>query len=622
MRRWTRIERLGPFPGGETGEALGLAAAEGERPEPVVLRPVPEDLWRDPARRGQLEWDLVRAGRLLHPNLAPPLGLGPPEGPGDRLERLVPGETLAAVIARGGRLPPAMAARVVADACAGVHFAHEGGRDPALVHGHLRPEALLLCYSGATLVAGLGAGSVEAARPLRERLPWVSPEQILVGPSAADRQTDVYLLGLLLHACLTGEAPFGGEADAERAALSAAPAPLAAMGVPAALAEVVERAAAKSSSDRFPGAAALGRAVELAVGELAPPGALAAYLDVLFPPGEGPRAERLAMVEKALSRERPAESAAAPAPPPRPPPRPVDLVSTADILPEPAVPPLPRAPPDLVTTGDIVGDGSAPFMVARPPPAPLEPPRRDRGTAILSAGIAVAGLAIGYGLAQRVEAPAPPPAAPSTPAAAPGPVAAPFPAAATASPARPATAVPAAKPATAAPAAKPATAASPAPAPPIGSPPPAQKARPEPRREASASGPPSIEVTADPPGDVYVDGKRVGRAPLSRTVSRGRHKVRLHDKASGLDVTKRVDVKGPGTPVRFAVGKGALTVTAPEGAAILLDGRKVGTGRVEALPVYAGPHRLTVQLGPARNEHDFRIAAGETYSYDVQRTGP
>ncbi|HET6923402.1 MAG TPA: PEGA domain-containing protein, partial [Anaeromyxobacteraceae bacterium] len=262
-----------------------------------------------------------------------------------------------------------------------------------------------------------------------------------------------------------------------------------------------------------------------------------------------------------------------PVPPLRPPP--VDVMRTADIVLDAS---SPRVGPDLVTTREIVGEGSAPFMVARPPAPPAEAPRRSPATAVLAAGIAVAGLAIGYGLSRRgqVPAPSPVPAVASVP-----------------TPAEPP-----------APAAR-------APAP-----------RVQPRREREPAGPPSIEVTADPAGDVYVDGKRAGRTPLTRAVSRGRHKVRLVDRASGVDVTKVVEVKAARAPVRFALGKGTLTVTAPEGAVIFLDGRKVGAGGVQDLPVYEGTHNLTVQLGQARNDHAFRIGPAETYRYDVERTGP
>jgi serine/threonine protein kinase len=593
------IERLGPLPGGALGEALGLARLGGDAARPVLLRPVPGELWAEPGRRAQLEREMQRAAKLLHPNVAQPLGLDESEGGAARVEAWTEGEPLSEVLAAGGRMPPTIAARIVADACAGIHFAHEEDGDGSVIHGHLRPEALLVSRAGATLVAGFGAGAVEGTRPLRERLPWVSPEQLLGGPGAADRQSDVFLLGLLLHVCLAGETPFAGEADLEKAVLDGRPAPLEPMGVPRALAEVVEQATARKASDRHASAAELGRAVERAAGELAPPGAVAAWLDVLLPAGEGVRAARQALLGPALAgpvqaapppeRTPPPEPVAdehivgaptpVPVPPPRPPP--VELMRTADILVEAGSPP---SGPDLVTTREIVGEGSAPFMVARPPAPPAESPRTNLSTAILAAGIAVAGLAIGFGLARHGGEPAAPPA----PAAAPAPAAG--------------------------------QAAAPALAEPL-APAPAPAARPEPKREPQ-TGPPSVEVTADPAGEVYLDGKRAGRAPLLKAVSRGRHKVRLVDKASGVDVTKVVDVKAARTPVRFALGKGALTVTAPEGAAIFVDGRKVGTGGVTDLPVYEGPHRITVRLGQARNDHAFRIGSGETYRYDVERTKP
>ncbi len=621
------IERLGPLPGGAPGEVLGVIRSGEEAVQPVLLRPVPAEPWGDPGRRAQLERDLSRAGDLEHPNLARPMGLEEAEGGAATVEAWVEGERLSEVLAIGGRMPPVVAARIVADACAGVHFAHEDAGNGSLIHGHLRPEALLVARSGATLVCGYGTAALEGARPLRERLPWVSPEQLLGGPGAADRQSDVFLLGLVLHACLSGETPYAGEPDVEKAVLDGRLAPLEPLGVPRALAEAVGRATARKASERHASAAEMGRAVERAVEELAPPSAVAAWLDVLLPADEGTRAERRKLLDGAASGRPPPGAAepragegAAPAPasppglpetvgdehivgaptpaplPPRPPP-PVELMRTADIVVDSGSPPPemlrtadivaePPPGPDLVTTREIVGEGSAPFMMARPPAPPAQPARRDRATVILAVGIAVAGLAIGFGLARRGAEPAPPQSpAPVAPA-----VSAPAPVEATA------------------PGAAPAPSAAPVP-----------RAEP-PRREPPA--PPSIEVTADPAGEVYVDGKRAGRAPLSRSVSRGRHKVRLLDKASGVDVTRVVEVKGPRTPVRFAVGKGTLSVTAPEGAVIFLDGRKVGTGGVAGLTVYEGSHHITVRLGQARNDHDFRIGPGETYSYDVEKTGP
>jgi hypothetical protein len=550
-------------------------------------------------------------------------------------------------------MPPAIAARIAADACAGVHFAHSQGKEGApLLHGHLAPASLLVSSSGVTLVAGFGAGVAEAARPARERLPWQSPEQILGGPAAAVRETDVYLLGLVLRACLSGDPPWPGEADLEAAILSRPPVPLAPLGVPAALAEVVERALAKKAQDRYSTAADLGRAIEQAA-ELAAPGAVAAYLDARLPLGEGTRAARREMVGRALAAATPAATQAPPSPlpttspptltstptaaatvtaplPPTPaarppwdapgpgsevaasgsgetapptlgpplPPPPVDLVGTADIVADTSVtPPLPL-PPDLVTTRDIVGEGSGPFMVERPRALP---PQQGRGPAavLLGAAVAAAGLAIGYGLSQLGGPPAsissstPPPASSSTPTPASTPTAA-------ATPVPPPASTPTPTPTST-------STATPAPTPN------SAKAAPE---------PPSIDVTADPPAWVFIDGKAAGKAPLTKAVSRGKHKVRLRERTLGIDVTRTVEVRGPHAKVRFAVGKATVTVSAPEGASVFIDGRKVGMDEIRDFEVYAGNHTLLVTLGSVKHTHAFSVRAGESFSYDVSKTEP
>ncbi len=617
-----RIQELGPLPGEEGGGAvLGIALFDGEAPQPVVVRPVPDELARDPARREPLARGLGRAADLLHPNLLPSFGLEPVNGRAARIEAWVEGETLQAVLDAGGRMPPEIAARVVADACAGVHFAHEEGNEGApFVHGHLRPGALLVSRSGVTLVTGLGGATVAAAQPARDRYPWLAPEQVLGGAAAAVRETDVYLLGLVLHACLSGDPPFPADADPDAAVLTRPAAPLLPLGVPGGLASVVEKALAKKAQDRYPSPAALGRAIEQAVGELMPPSAVAAYLDLLLPPDQGARAARRESVEKGLaavplappatrpkgSPEEVAEEhiVGEPTPPggsekpgpekPGPPPLAlVDLVRTADIVVDrpAAAPARPAQPPDLVTTRDILGEGSAPFMVPRPPVPPSGPrPARNLGSLVVAAGIAVAGLAIGYGLSQRggPGAPLQPP-----PAAAPAPLATPAP-----------TEAPPSAPAPIEKAPKAAAAPAPEPA-----------AKPP-------SGPPSVDVSSEPAGDVFVDGRRIGRSPLVRNVSRGTHKVRVVDRTLGIDQTKVVEVKSSRVKVRFAFGKASLTVSAPDGAAVFVDGRRVGTGSTKDVEVYEGSHKLVVTLGPARHEHVFSVRPGETYTYEVSRTGP
>ena len=100
MPRRPRIQRLGPLPGGSPGEALGVARRRGEDTQPVLIRAVPGELWGEPARRAQLERDLQRAGDLMHPNVAQPMGLDESEGGPARVEAWVEGEPLSEVLDR------------------------------------------------------------------------------------------------------------------------------------------------------------------------------------------------------------------------------------------------------------------------------------------------------------------------------------------------------------------------------------------------------------------------------------------------------------------------------------------------------------------------------------------
>ncbi len=671
MRAAARIRLLGPVPGHETSpERLAIATGEGE-PQPMLVHPVPWSVTGDPDLLAREKLEAAAAADLLHPNIQPSFGIEEVDGAPVHLLAWVEGEPLSSVIEASGRLPPDIAARVVTDACEAVQFAHdEGVGGLPQVHGDIGTQSLLVSASGVTLVAGFGRAA--HPRPPRERLHLLSPEQVQGGPGAVVPQTDVYLLGLVLYTSLAGEPPFAGEKDPEEAVATRSPPPLASQGIPEKLAAVAERALAKKASDRFGSPGELARAIAEAVGELAPPSAVSTYLDIYFPPDEGVRAERRRVVDAAHEAARRAEPpggevspearpAAAPRPAaqaqpgerpptesadelivgvPTPVPQVIDLVTTRDILGEPtpppdvvttgdivpeprriptlplwpapvataplpasaATPPIPAPavapPPDLVTTRDIVGEVSAPSIFPRPELGPA--PRRGPPVWLVGALIGVGGLSIGLAISLggggergRVPSTAPPPAASlATPAAAPTPtetaVATPGPGAA-----REKIAAPPAVP-------------------------PAPKKPAPPARTASAA--PSIDVTSTPPGDVYVDGKKVGRAPLVLAVARGRHKVRLVERGKGIDLSQTVEVSGPRTPVRFVPGKGRVTITAPEGALIYIDGRKVGTSQVIDLEVYEGSHQLKVTLGAAEHLAPFQLGPDETWRYEVSRS--
>ncbi|HBP22890.1 MAG TPA: hypothetical protein DEA08_34570, partial [Planctomycetes bacterium] len=103
---------------------------------------------------------------------------------------------------------------------------------------------------------------------------YLAPEQAL-GSGGIDERTDVYGLGALLFACLTGRPPFEQQGSLlqhlDRVATEAPPAPSRYVGeVPGWLDRVVLRALAKDPQQRYPSVAALRAA--LAAGPTASPG--------------------------------------------------------------------------------------------------------------------------------------------------------------------------------------------------------------------------------------------------------------------------------------------------------------------------------------------------------------
>jgi len=291
-----RVMRLGSFPGRE-GEGLGLFLEDGSAPRVARIVNLPGV---DPSAREGLEREVARAAEALHhPHVEPPLGLGEVDGRLAVAVEYADGETLAEILAVGGRLPPQVAARIVRDACVAIHFAHQEGQDGSpILHGWLRPSNMLVCRSGVTLVSGFGVGLSRSAEDL---MPWQSPEQVLGGPRAASRGSDVHGLGLVLHACLAGENPFERDPDPDVAILSRAPPPLEPLGVPSALGAVVRRALSVKAPDRYATPRDLARAIEEAVPDLATPATVSAWSESLFPAGMGMRVLRHRAVEGATA---------------------------------------------------------------------------------------------------------------------------------------------------------------------------------------------------------------------------------------------------------------------------------------------------------------------------------
>jgi serine/threonine-protein kinase len=181
----------------------------------------------------------------------------------------VEGESLRQRLERERQLPVDDAVRITREVADGLDYAHELG----IVHRDIKPENILLTRRGDALLAdfgiarALGAGdtTLTATGVALGTPQYMSPEQA-TGDRTIDVRSDVYTLGAVCYEMLTGEPPFtGGSAQAVIAKMLSSAAPSARVlraGVTPALDAVVRRALAPSPADRWPTAAAFGKALQ------------------------------------------------------------------------------------------------------------------------------------------------------------------------------------------------------------------------------------------------------------------------------------------------------------------------------------------------------------------------
>jgi eukaryotic-like serine/threonine-protein kinase len=257
---------------GEGGMASVYLAHDAELDRQVAVKVLAEHLAGDREIRTRFLREGRLAARLTHPNVVAVYDAGEEEGLPYLVMEHVAGETLAALLARRGRLPPGEAVALVLQACDGLEHAHAAG----LVHRDVKPQNLLVTHDGTVKVADFGIARAEGSTQVTQAgtilgtAAYLAPEQATggaVGPPA-----DVYSLGAVLYELLAGRPPFEDETleallVRHRAGPAAPPRPLEG-DVPAELEEVVMRTLARLPEYRPPSAAALAEQLRAAGGDL------------------------------------------------------------------------------------------------------------------------------------------------------------------------------------------------------------------------------------------------------------------------------------------------------------------------------------------------------------------
>jgi tRNA A-37 threonylcarbamoyl transferase component Bud32 len=232
----------------------------------VAIKELAPQMVADPAFLQQFRYEAQIMAQLDHPNCVKVFDFLEIEGRAFLVSEYVEGATLKKVIQTSGRLAPEQSLGVLKGALNGLGYAHSLG----LVHRDVKPDNIIADPQGVSKLADFGqayfAAGPGAAGGLTGSPLYMSPEQASGG--VVDYRSDLYSAGAVLYEFLTGRPPFVGDtavATMRQHLTEPIPDPRQYnSNLPAAAAEVLNRALAKDPAQRFQSAGEMLAALETA----------------------------------------------------------------------------------------------------------------------------------------------------------------------------------------------------------------------------------------------------------------------------------------------------------------------------------------------------------------------
>jgi hypothetical protein len=234
----------------------------------VLGRAVAVKVFTAPAGQPDLMARFRREARtvagLRHPNVVVVFDAGIDQDVPYVVMELLAGPSLDGLLAQRGPLPAGLALGYAEQAAAGLAAAHAAG----VVHRDIKPANLVLDSGGTLKVVDFGIASLAHASAALTASgttvgtpAYLSPEQAAGRP--AEPRSDLYALGCVLYALLTGGPPFTGDHPVATAAqhLTAAAPPVEERrpGLPPVIGQMLAALLVKNPEDRPPDAATAGQ---------------------------------------------------------------------------------------------------------------------------------------------------------------------------------------------------------------------------------------------------------------------------------------------------------------------------------------------------------------------------
>jgi serine/threonine-protein kinase len=209
--------------GGMADVFLSVARGQMGFNKLAVIKRLKPSLADDPAFRNMFLEEARLAARLNHPNIVHTYEVGESNGIYFIAMEYLEGQALNKVVKEcvrnQQRVPPEICARMIADALAGLGYAHElrdyDGRPLNVIHRDISPHNLFVTYDGHTKLVDFGIAKSDSSATetevgiLKGKVAYMSPEQAL--GQRLDARSDLFAMGIVLWELLTHQRLMTGE---------------------------------------------------------------------------------------------------------------------------------------------------------------------------------------------------------------------------------------------------------------------------------------------------------------------------------------------------------------------------------------------------------------------------